>query len=413
MDFKGTIYLSKQTSTPMSRLAFVLLFLAAPIWAQQGFVKKTPETLKAELDTEVIRARLDLAFSQRRLAQLNQTLELRKLEAEAMVRAARADAAAAPAEAERGRLAIEAALANAKATVASADKDRARAELEVEARLASAQVSVEYAKVASVAAIARLQQKAADIAAHAKITYPKDPLIDGALHISDRRIPFNGRVDDKLADFVCGRIAFYNAVDSEAPIFIVIDRSPGGSVMSGYMILQAMETSKAPVYVVVKGYAASMAAIITTMAKRSFVYPQTIVLHHQASSGLSGNVTQLKEQLKWSKIWVERIFVKVADRAGVKVDDFVAQMYKSVSTGDWKVTGDDAVRLHWVTNVVEQMTEDAIFTAGNEPKPTEIMPEGFVDAGKSQNGRIRQALPPLGPCDAWWVFDPTVEYIIR
>ena len=149
----------------MSRLAFVLLFLATPIWAQQGFVKKTPETLKAELDTEVIRARLDLAFSQRRLAQLNQTLELRKLEAEAMVWAARADAAAAPAEAERGRLAIEAALANAKATVASADKDRARAELEVEARLASAQVSVEYAKVASVAAIARLQQKAADIAA--------------------------------------------------------------------------------------------------------------------------------------------------------------------------------------------------------------------------------------------------------
>ena len=69
------------------------------------------------------------------------------------------------------------------------------------------------------------------------------------------------------SDFVCSRIAFYNAIDSEAPIFIVIDRSPGGSVMSGYMMLQAMETSKAPVYVVVKGYAASMAAIRASMSR--------------------------------------------------------------------------------------------------------------------------------------------------
>jgi ATP-dependent Clp protease protease subunit len=397
----------------MSRLAFVPLFLAALVLAQQGPVRKSPETLKAEIETDVIRARLELASAQRRLAQLNQTLELRKLEAEAALRAARADAAAAPAEAEQAKLKLEAALAAAKAAVASADKDRARAELEVQARLATAEVSVEYARVASVAQIARLQQKAADIASGAKVSYPKDPLIDGALHISDRRIPFNGRVDDKLAEFVCGRIAFYNALDSEAPIFIVIDRSPGGSVMSGYMILQAMETSKAPVYVVVKGYAASMAAIITTLAKRSFVYPQTIVLHHQASSGLSGNVTQLKEQLKWSKVWCERIFVKVAARIGTTVDDFVAQMYKGVSTGDWKVLGDEAGRRKWVTDVVDRMSEDGMITASAVPAVVpEPNPEGF-NAGQTQDGRARQVLPLLGPCDLWWLYDPTVEYVLR
>ncbi|MSS99563.1 MAG: peptidase S14, partial [Opitutales bacterium] len=212
---------------------------------------------------------------------------------------------------------------------------------------------------------------------------------------------------------VCGRIAFYNAIDEEAPIFIVIDRSPGGSVMSGYMMLQAMETSKAPVYVVVKGYAASMAAIITTLAKRSFVYPQTIVLHHQASVGLSGNVTQLKEQLKWSKVWCERIFVKVAARIGTNVDDFVAQMYKGASTGDWKILGDEAGRRKWVTDVVERMAEDSLFNAGLAPAVVpEPNPDGF-NAGKTQDGRVRQPLPLLGPCDLWWVYDPTVEYVLR
>ncbi len=217
----------------MSRLAYVFLFLAASLMAQSGPARKTPEVIKAEIETDVIRARLELAAAQRKLAALNQTLELRKLEAEAALRAARAEAAAAPIEAEQSKLKLEAALAAAQAAVASADKDRARAELEVQGRLAAAEVSVEYAKVSSVAQIARLEKKAAEIASGAQIAYPKDPLIDGVLHISDRRIPFNGRVDDKLAQFVCGRIAFYNALDEEAPIFIVIDRSPGGSVMSG------------------------------------------------------------------------------------------------------------------------------------------------------------------------------------
>jgi uncharacterized coiled-coil protein SlyX len=49
--------------------------------AQQGPVKRTPEIIKAEIETDVIRARLELAASQRRLAALTQTLEIRKLEA--------------------------------------------------------------------------------------------------------------------------------------------------------------------------------------------------------------------------------------------------------------------------------------------------------------------------------------------
>ena len=54
----------------MSRLALVPLFFAALVMAQQGPVKKTPETIKAEIETDVIRARLELASSQRRLAAL-------------------------------------------------------------------------------------------------------------------------------------------------------------------------------------------------------------------------------------------------------------------------------------------------------------------------------------------------------
>jgi len=396
----------------MPRLVLTLLFLTAALPAQQSPTRKSPETIKAEVEAEVIRARLDLAASTRRLANLPDSLEMRKLEAEAQVRAARAEAAAAGQEAERARLGLESSVAYARASAAAADKDRARADLESEAKLALAQVSLEYAKVSSVVAIARLQQKTSEVASQAKMTYPLDPLIDGVLQISDRRIPFNGVVNDALARSVCDRIAFFNAQNSEAPIFIVIDRSPGGSVMSGYMILQAMETSKAPVYVVVKGYCASMAAIVTTLAKRSFVYPQTLVLHHQASTGVSGNMTQMQEQLKWSKVWCERIFIKVAARIGVPLDDFIKDMYKATVTGDWKVLGDEAVKLKWATDVVERMNENSFTTAGATPAPAPLPLTGFGDTNPA-TGRVRQEIAPAGPCDLWWMYDPTIEYVIR
>ena len=396
----------------MPRLVLTLLFLTVALPAQQSPTRKSPETIKAEVEAEVIRARLDLAASKRRLANLPDSLEMRKLEAEAQVRAARAEAAAAGQEAERARLGLESFVASARASAAAADKDRARAELEAEAKLALAQVTLDYAKVSSVAAIARLQQKTSEVASQAKMTYPKDPLIDGVLQISDRRIPFNGVVNDALARSVCDRIAFFNAQDSESPIFIVIDRSPGGSVMSGYMILQAMETSKAPVYVVVKGYCASMAAIVTTLAKRSFVYPQTLVLHHQASTGVSGNMTQMQEQLKWSKFWCERIFIKVAARIGVPLDDFIKDMYKATVTGDWKVHGDEAVQRKWATDVVERMNENSFTTAGATPAPAPLPLTGCGDTNPA-TGRARQEIAPAGPCDLWWMYDPTIEYVIR
>ena len=387
----------------MTRLALIFTLFVTALQAQSRRIEKTPETIQAEVEAEIVRTRLDLAESQRRQAKQASDLEIKKLEAENRIRQLKNDAAGAMDDAEKSQLNLKTAIANVKATLASGEKDARRAEFEADVKLASAQAAVEYARLEKIGEIARLQKKVEETS-NRKISHPLEPLADGVLRISDRRIPFNGIVDETLAKFVCDRIAFYNALDKKAPIFIVIDRSPGGSVMSGYQILQAMESSQAPVYVVVKGYAASMAAIITTMAKRSYVYPQTVVLHHQASTSLSGNQTQLEQQLKWSKIWCERIFVKVANKMGITVDEFVAKMYAAVSTGDWKVLGTEAVKLKWVTNVCERMNEEGVNTTPAVPALAEMKPDGL-------NGTT--ALNPLTPFDIWWIYDPSTEFIYR
>ncbi len=149
-----------------------------------------------------------------------------------------------------------------------------------------------------------------------EIVYTDKVFESKTLRISDRRIPLNGVITVNTADYIVDRINYFNNI-STAPIFIVIDRSPGGSVMAGYKILKAMEASKSPVYVVVKSYAASMAAVITTLAKRSFVYPNAIILHHQMSTMAWGNITQLKERLEIAKKWEKRLLEPVAKKIGM------------------------------------------------------------------------------------------------
>jgi len=387
----------------MTRLAIIFTLFITALQAQSRRIEKTPETIQTEVEAEIVRTRLDLAESQRRQAKQASDLEIKKLEVENRIRQLKNEAAGAMDDAEKSQLNLKTSIANVKATLASGEKDARRAEFEADVKLASTQAAVEYAGLEKVGEIARLQKKVIETTS-GKIEYPLEPLAEGVLRISDRRIPFNGIVDETLAKFVCDRIAFYNALDKKAPIFIVIERSPGGSVMSGYQILQAMESSQAPVYVVVKGYAASMAAIITTMAKQSYVYPQTVVLHHQASTSLSGNQTQLEQQLKWSKIWCERIFVKVANKMGITVDEFVAKMYAAVSTGDWKVLGTEAVKLKWATHVVDRMTEEGVNNTAAVPALGAIKPDGL-------NGTT--ALNPLTPFDIWWIYDPSTEFIYR
>ena len=88
-------------------------------------------------------------------------------------------------------------------------------------------------------------------------------------------------------------------------------------------------------------------------------------------------------------------------------------MYQNVSTGDWKVHGDAAVRMKWATDLVERMSEDGVNTTTPAPAPAPLDPDVFGNgASRAPDGRVKQLLPPLGPCDLWWLYDPTVDFVL-
>lgn len=248
------------------------------------------------------------------------------------------------------------------------------------------------------------------------IQYTKEPFKDGVLTISDRRIALNGPIWEDTADYIAERIDYFNNQNREYPIFIVIDDSPGGSVMAGYKILKAMEGSAAPVYVVVKSFAASMAANIATQAKKSFAYPNAVILHHQILSGSFGNLTEQKENVKELEEWWKRLAAPVAKKMGISLDEFIKRMYENRSTGNWVEFGDKARKLKWVDQIVETIQEesydknpDYLSALGDPVPPGNDGPPKLQERVDSAGHRYVQ-LPRLEAVDCYYLYNPDNYY---
>ena len=250
-----------------------------------------------------------------------------------------------------------------------------------------------------------------------KPVYLDNPLTDdNTLVISDRRIALNGPILQKTADYITTRINYYNNKDSKKPIFIVIGSSPGGSVMAGYRIMKAIDGSKATVYVVLKSYAASMAAAMVTLAKKSFAYPNAVILHHQISNTFyltRLNLTQQKEYYTETEKWWDRLAKPIAKKMGITPEEFVKKMYEKSSDGDWSEFASDAKKLNWVDHIIDRIEETSLLKDPNtERNKTEIR-KPIIATGRQNQERPVVYLPRLSPRDMYFLYNPDNYYQLR
>lgn len=237
--------------------------------------------------------------------------------------------------------------------------------------------------------------------------YTHQPLKNGTLTVSDRRIPLNGPIYNGVGDYAVERINYFNNISTQ-PIFIVIDYSPGGSTLEGYAILKAMESSRAPVYVVVKSMAASMAAVIATMAEKSYAYESAVILHHQPWGAMVGNITQQKEHLDEIKEWDRRLNGPIAKKMGLSLDEFHKKMYAMNSDGDWREYGDSAVSHKWVTGVVQRVEETGFLINPEEKAPAKSaksMAGLGLEEKTDEKGRAYVQLPRQRPFEFYFLYN--------
>ncbi len=296
---------------------------------------------------------------------------------------------------------------------AQADQERSQIALEMQ-RISLKNTKLNFEKADLQARLSEMQLRIADRKSQevwrslvkAPPRYTRHPFAGGRLVISDRRVELNGPIYYEMADRIAKQIAFYNNRSTRYPIFLVIEASPGGSVMAGQQILGAMQASKAPVIVVVKTYAASMAAVITALAPRSYASPNAILLHHQVSTFIRGNLTQQKERLRLASEWMRRLATPVAAKMGLSLDRFVKTMYQKNSDGDWQEFADQAVKLKWVDGIAKEIVEEGV---RERPEALPVR-AGLLLEQRDEKGVRFVQLPRLEPFDVHFIHSPDGYY---
>lgn len=187
----------------------------------------------------------------------------------------------------------------------------------------------------------------------------------------ERTIALFGEVESNSVDYVISRILVMEA-ESTKPIYLLIS-SPGGSVFDGERLLSVMESSRAPVHTVCISLCASMAAIIHQYGVQRLALDRSVLMFHDASGGLSGEVKKMQSMLNLIAYKLERTDRYIAKRSGMSYEEF-ASLHKY----DLWIEAIPAKKIGLVDKIISLKLPPKFVTA--TPTPNQLLgssPENF------------------------------------
>ena len=135
------------------------------------------------------------------------------------------------------------------------------------------------------------------------------------------RIIFLGTpIDDYVSSLLIAQLLFLDAEDSAKDISLYIN-SPGGTITSGFGILDTMNYIKSDIVTICMGQAASMAAILLsagTKGKRMALENSRVMIH-QPLGGVSGQATDIEIHTKEILFLKDRLNKILSNNTGKSV----------------------------------------------------------------------------------------------
>ena len=116
----------------------------------------------------------------------------------------------------------------------------------------------------------------------------------------NRHLYLNGKVDSDAIGQIVYHILRYNRIDKGIPVqdrkpIVLYINTPGGNVVDGYSIVDAILSSKTPVYTVNLGECSSMGSIIFIVGHKRFAMQHSEFLIHEGSVCCIDNTSKAKE----------------------------------------------------------------------------------------------------------------------
>lgn len=166
--------------------------------------------------------------------------------------------------------------------------------------------------------------------------YKYDPESRGVFHLI-------GAVDGSTTAYWADRIQRYAHLHPSKPITIYL-QTPGGSVLHGlgfYDTLRTISAQDHHVTTVVRGFAASMGAVLLQAGDTRLVGTESLVMLHEVSSGTGGKLHEMKDDVKFTEQLNRRLMSIIANRTGGKWD--ADALYERIEAKDWWLSADEAV----------------------------------------------------------------------
>jgi ATP-dependent Clp protease protease subunit len=160
----------------------------------------------------------------------------------------------------------------------------------------------------------------------------------------NRVVIIGGEIRDNMRS-VARRIAEL-ALESAEPIYLLLN-SPGGSVLDGSLVIQAIEASRAPVHTVCIQICASMAAMIFEYGSKRLIGDKATLMFHPASGSAEGELDKMVSRLSHFQKFIGTIEAQIAKRIGMSFEH-----YKAESGMEIWVQDQDAVDRKYADQVV-------------------------------------------------------------
>ena len=148
-------------------------------------------------------------------------------------------------------------------------------------------------------------------------------------------------------------ILIWNLIDGDKPISkrepikIYID-SWGGSVIDGFEIVDAIKTSKTPVYTYVTGAAYSCGLIVAMAGHKRFAYPHSSFLMHEGSIGSDiQDAHKFKKYAEFYNVQLEQMKKFVLENTKITSEE-----YDKISKDDNWYTAEQALEKGFIDEVV-------------------------------------------------------------
>ncbi len=113
--------------------------------------------------------------------------------------------------------------------------------------------------------------------------------------------------------------------------------SPGGSIIAGNQLIQAIHSSGHKV-VCIADFAASMAFSILQSCDTRLVTDDAIVMQHQGSTEVRGNMTKLKKEVEFLQKLTDGLNKDDSSRIGMSLEAFQAKIHD-----EWWLVGADEI----------------------------------------------------------------------